>query len=301
MCFYFILFHFEFFCLFVWLRKKCELSIIRIYVGCTSHTLLLRGCKRDYVQIFKKTTMPIDNFATSCSKSWLSLWYIRDSYKKKKKMQSRQGSSPPIVSALAPDLTKKRQGVNPWLLLYVYVLHTGYSKIGLLLAGQLHAQRQLVLLYQALFGQAWSETGYKPHPCKKNCPQGFRWSAAKKQSSWVSALRAEGEGGFNSCDVFTLCGVHKKKKNNMMWLCRLCTRQLPICACLSPFLHIWPFSDLLLNTNYLCKRSCGNNHTFSVYQMTHLMSVRAGSWETKGNGPKQYDSPKGTKCHHHWT
>lgn len=83
--------------------------------------------------------------------------------KKKKKMQSRQGSSPPIVSALAPDLTKKRQGVNPWLLLYVYVLHTGYSKIGLLLAGQLHAQRQLVLLYQALFGQAWSETGYKPH------------------------------------------------------------------------------------------------------------------------------------------
>lgn len=164
MCFYFILFHFDFFCLFVWLRKNCELSIIRIYVGCTSHTLLLRGCKRDYVQIFKKTTMPIDNFATSCSKSWLSLWYIRDSYKKKKtKMQSREGSSPPIVSILAPDLTKKRQGVNPWLLLYVYVLHTGYSKIGLLLAGQLHAQRQLVLLYQALFGQAWSETGYKPH------------------------------------------------------------------------------------------------------------------------------------------
>lgn len=222
--------------------------------------------------------------------------------KKKKKMQSRQGSSPPIVSALAPDLTKKRQGVNPWLLLYVYVLHTGYSKIGLLLAGQLHAQRQLVLLYQALFGQAWSETGYKPHIHARRTVlrvldgQQQRNKAPEYQHSELRGREV------SILVMFSLYVEYiKKKKNNMMWLCRLCTRQLPICACLSPFLHIWPFSDLLLNTNYLCKRSCGNNHTFSVYQMTHLMSVRAGSWETKGNGPKQYDSPKGTKCHHHWT
>lgn len=54
------------------------------------------------------------------------------------------------------------------MLLYVYVLHSGYSEKGLLLASQLQTQTQLAH-FKLRLGQIWPE----PDPCKKNCPQGL--------------------------------------------------------------------------------------------------------------------------------
>lgn len=78
----------------------------------------------------------------------------------------------------------------------------------------------------------------------------------------------------------------KKESSNSVWLCRFCTRRLPICACLSPFLHVKPFSDVLFEyLLYLCKGHVTAIKLSVYYQMTHVMSVlswthqRAGSFE----------------------
>lgn len=138
--------------------------------------------------------------------------------------------------------------VNLWLRLYVYVLHTGFSKIGLVLAGQLHAQRQLVPLCQALFGTNLV-TGLRS--MQEEPSSGFL--DGQQWKDWVPECQSWG-GNLQFLWCFhSTWSTLKKKKNNMMWLRRFCTCRLPICACLSPFLHIRPFSDVLLNTNYLCK------------------------------------------------
>lgn len=87
----------------------------------------------------------------------INLLFFMDTYGKteqgglKNLFQAHQQSFwKPLV--LQKPLTKKRLRVNSWLLLYVYVLPTGYSKIGLVPADQLHAQRERALLCQALFG-----------------------------------------------------------------------------------------------------------------------------------------------------
>lgn len=111
----------------------------------------------------------------------------------------------------------------------------------------------------------------------------------------------EGGGGFSSCDEFTQCG---KKMNNNMWLCRFCTCRLPICACLSPFLHVRPFSDVLLNTNSIYVRvmwqqssfQCISNDTLNVCAFWNTKeSWLLRSKEIKVRGKmvqKYYDSPK---------
>lgn len=90
-----------------------------------------------------------------------------------------------------------------------------------------------------------------------------------------------------------------KESRNCVWLCRFCTRRLPICACLSPFLHVKPFSDVLFEyLLYLCKGHVTAIILSVYYQMTHVMSVlswthqRAGSfvvWKVRGaeRGPKR--------------
>lgn len=274
------------------------------------HSLLLGGYKQSYSDIFRKTTMAVNNFGTSCSKQRLILWYFRDNYKK----QSREGRINQLPAhqqsvqwpwILHQPPTKKRSGVNRWLLLYVYVSHTGYSKIGLALACQLHAQRQPVLLRQALFGPTLVRNSLRASdPFEKTCPQGLGWSVVERRSSWVPALGAEG-GGFNPCDVFTQCGV-QKKNNNMMWLRRFCTCRLPICACLSPFLHIRPFSDVLLNTNSIYVKvmwqqsyfQCISDDTLNVCAFLNTKEswfLRSKEINIRGKGPKQNDSPKRIK------
>lgn len=176
---------------------------------------------------------------------------FRDNYKKREQGgQIKLTSSPPTVSLVTPDLpsasTKKRSGVNRRLLLDVYVSHTGCSKIGLVLACQLHAQRQPVPLRQALFGPPLVRNHRRRRVLRVWDGQQWRDEAPECQHS-------ELRGRFRFLWCFhSMWSTKKKKKktnNNMMWLRRFCTRRLPICACLSPFLHIRPFSDVLLNTN----------------------------------------------------
>lgn len=144
-------------------------------------------------------TMAVNNVWHFMQWTRINLWCFRDKNREgwKNYLGAHQQSFWwPLV--LQKPLTKKRLRVNPWLLLYVYVLPTGYSKIGLVPAGQLHAQRERVLLRQALFGPTL--VGNRPQICAswpmgKNCPQGFGKSAVMRQNS-VSVTTQSGGGRF---------------------------------------------------------------------------------------------------------
>lgn len=146
----------------------------------------------------------------------------------------------------------------------VYVLPSGESKIGLV------PESQSVRLHSAWTAQK------KQDEAQKNPGGGFLHSSGDSQ------------GGRNMLEK----KERKKESRNCVWLCRFCTRQLPICACLSPFLHVKPFSDVLFEyLLYLCKGHVTAIILSVYYQMTHVMSVlswthqRAGSfvvWKVRG-------------------
>lgn len=113
----------------------------------------------------------------------------------------------------------------------------------------------------------------------------------------LSTLRVEG-GGVSSCCFHSMWSTKKQNKNNnTMWLCRFCTCRLPICACLSPFLHVRPFSDVLLNTNSIYVKvmwqkssfQCISDDTFNVCAFLNTKEswlLRSKKIKVRGNGPK---------------
>lgn len=133
----------------------CWLNLLRSILTKRSHDTNV-FCFVFFVR--KKNEMAVSIFGTSCSKQW-SIQMIRTT--DKKRALHLYFSRLLVAQKL---LTKKRLRVNTWLLLYVYVLPTGYSKIGLVPAGQLSAQREHVLLRQALFGQTLVTNG-RLEPC----------------------------------------------------------------------------------------------------------------------------------------
>lgn len=166
----------------------------------------------------------VNIFGTSCSKQWLILIYFKVNSKRRRRERAEENNFAPIKSHVGEPwsycnlrlrkdsggrLTRLR--VNPWLLLYVYVLPTGYSKIELVPVSQLHVQRELVLQCQALFGPVLVRITLwicVAKPRKKESLQGFGSSAVPKKSCG-STHRANG-GRFQFL-LFSLNVEYKKK------------------------------------------------------------------------------------------